>query len=63
MDGKEYRIEANPGHTKRSQEYSAGRDRVFHAFLLAYDGATIHRNYNKWVRNLEILINRQLGSL
>jgi len=30
---------------------------------LAYDGATIHRNYNKWVRNLKILINRQLGSL
>jgi len=28
-----------------------------------YDGATIHRNYNKWVRNLEILINRQLSSL
>ena len=25
---------------------------------LDYDGATIHRNYNKWVRNLEILINR-----
>ena len=30
---------------------------------LAYDGATIHRNYNKWVRKLKILINRQLGSL
>jgi len=25
---------------------------------LDYVGTTIHRNYNKWVRNLEILINR-----
>ena len=25
---------------------------------LDYVGTTIHRNYSKWVRNLEILINR-----
>ncbi len=30
---------------------------------LDYDGTMIHRSYNKWVRNLEILINRQLGLL
>lgn len=30
---------------------------------LEYDGALIHRNYNKWVHNMEVLINRQLGLL
>ena len=30
---------------------------------LDYDGTMIHRSYNKWVRNLEVLINRQLGLL
>ena len=28
---------------------------------LNYDGTRIHRNYNGWIRNLEIRINRQLA--
>ena len=30
---------------------------------LEYDGATIHRNYNKWIRKLEGLINSHLSRL
>ena len=72
MDAKEFRIEANPftlnvrKHMARvAIAYSTRSYSITYkdSHTLAYDGATIHRNYNKWVRNLKILINRQLGSL
>lgn len=43
-------------------EYSTTRYSIRYkdSAILRYDGTEIHRNYNKWIRNLQNAINREL---
>lgn len=37
------------------------RIRYLRSTGLGYDGALIHRNYNRWIRNLRVAISRRLA--